>query len=751
MKRLIFLPALLLAALSINAQQVDPYHSDTGGFGYPVSSSPSATLWWAEGTYKIMRDMPAPQGKAKVIGIAAARNEWESFQVVVAPARDLAKVKVSVTDLSSKAGKVPSSEITVRKVEYVPVTHPTDSYGKEGLWPDPLPAYKVPEDLTAGRNHPFWVTVKVPKGTPAGKYNGKVLLSSADGWEEEVPVCLEVWDFTLPDTPTMRSGFGFDIGTVARYNNLTTPAQRQEAFDMSMKAFSEHRMSPYNPFALTPIKENVSGIPWEGGIFDPTEPHGGKYSLKITDGSYTSTPEARLLELVPVTGGKPYTVSWWSRAEEDEQVFVVGLKCHDKAGNHLPFENRFETFVCGKDWKSFTYDLGTLPAEASSVSIHLFPSKRMASGNDLGTTWFDDLELRSGEDGENLVPDGNFEVDPDKIDISLDFSEFLPAARKYFGEEYGFNAFRMGLKGLGSGTFYSRSPGVFAGFVQGTDEYNRLMRRYLGQIQDALEEGGILGKEYIYWFDEPGENDYDFVRETNSMIKRYAPKITTFLTENLPGHDVSDVTDISCSIWNNIDHEKAKRINERGNEYWTYLCTGPKSPWITLFIDHDAINMRMWSWGSYVHGMSGLLIWQTDYWNSVEASPEGTLQNPWEQPMSYVTSYGWIQGKQSPWGNGDGRLFYPENRHVGVDKTPYLGELVPSFRVELLRDGIEDYEYLKTLEDLAARKPGKAAAARRLLKIPASIYTDEQHYSKDPQSILQYRRKLAAAIVSLSK
>ena len=238
--------------------------------------------------------------------------------------------------------------------------------------------------------------------------------------------------------------------------------------------------------------------------------------------------------------------------------------------------------------------------------VHLYPSKRMSSGNDKGTVWFDDLTLRCGEAPENLFAAGGFEVDPEKIDISLDFSDFIQAAKKYFGE-YGFNGFRLGLKGLGSGTFYSRTPGVFAGFVQGTEEYGRLMRRYLGQMQDGLEASGVLGKEYIYWFDEPGENDYEFVRETNRMIKEYAPKLTTFLTEHLPGHDVSDVTDISCSIWNAVDHEKAERIRAHGNEYWTYLCTGPKSPWITLFIDHDAINMRMWSWGSYVHHLNGLL------------------------------------------------------------------------------------------------------------------------------------------------
>ena len=739
---------MLTSALMSPAQQVDPYHTATGGFGYPVSSSAQATLWWAEGTYKIMRDMPAPKGKTKAISLAAAKNEWESFQVVVRPERDLSKVEVTISDLKDGKGTIPASAFTVRKVEYVLVKHPTDSYGKTGLWPDPLPTYISPEDLDSGRNHPFWITVKVPKDAAAGIYKGFVTLYSKDGWRESIPVSLEVWNFELPDSPTMRSGFGFSIDRAARYDNLTTPEQIKKEFDIYMKAFSDHKMSPYNPFSLTPIKETVSGIPWNGGVYDPDQPHGGRYSYKMVDASYTSTPEATLKEKIKVEGGKTGVLSWWSRSDKEEQTFVVGIKCYDLNGYLLPFENRYNSFSCGKEWKGFSYDLGNLPINAAQVSVHLYPSNRVSSGNDLGTVWFDDVELCQGDSGKNLIREGDFEVDPDKIDITLDFSDFLPAARKYFGE-YGFTAFRMNTKGLGSGTFYSRKPGEFASFVQGTEEYGRLMRRYLKQLQDGLEQAGILGKEYIYWFDEPGDKDYDFVRETNSMIKEYAPKLTTFLTEHIPGHDISDVTDITCSIWHNIDHEKAKRVHERGNEYWTYLCTGPKSPWITLFIDHDAINMRMWSWGSYVHHLNGLLIWETTYWNSSEASPEGTLQNPWEEAMSWVTGYGTIQGKQAPWGNGDGRLFYPDNRNVGKDNTPHLGEAVPSFRVELLRDGIEDYEYLTILERLAKEKPSKAAAARRLLQIPTSIYTDEQHYSKDPQSILQYRRRIAAAIQKL--
>jgi hypothetical protein len=273
-------------------------------------------------------------------------------------------------------------------------------------------------------------------------------------------------------------------------------------------------------------------------------------------------------------------------------------------------------------------------------------------------------------------------------------------------------------------------------------------------MQANLEKNGWLGKEYIYWFDEPNEVDYPFVKETNALIKKYAPGITTFLTEHVAGQDISDVTDISCTIWHKLDHDKIKKMNEAGLEYWSYLCCWPKSPWLSEFIDLDAINLRMWLWGSWKHQLKGILVWETTYWNSTAASPEGYLQNPWEEAMSYVTGYGWPLGKQTIWGNGDGRFFYPLNRDPNNDQRAFTGKPVPSMRLELLRDGIEDYEYFKILEKAIQTAPKSKAAlaakAKELLSIPASIYTDEKTYSKNPQDVLNYRKKLAEMIVSLS-
>ena len=757
MKRIlvIFLVVSSLPAFTVYPQtKTDPYFTKEGGFGYNIMSDAVCSLWWAEASYKVMRDAPLPKKKDGEIKIWAARNESESFIIVAKPFKRMENFRLSIPELKDGKGNViSSSDITVRRVEYVKVSRPTDSYGFSGWWPDPLPLYEEPETIMPSENQPFWVTVKVTADASAGTYTGIIHLS-ADGWSASVPVKLQVWDFTLPTTPSIRSGFGISVNSIKRYHNLNTPEEERQVFEYYMRSFRDYRISPYNPFQYSPIKEVVKGVPWKGGFFDSREKHGGTYSYKVADNSPTSNIEASSVDLTPVKGNKSYNLIWYSRSDTAMQEYVAGIECFNAEKKLLVFENRIDRFTTGKTWKPDTLKIGKLNEEVRYVRVKLFPSNRTRTGENKGTVWFDDMTLVNNDTGLNEFPSGNFEVNLNDIDIELDFTDFNNSGKKYF-DEYGFTGYRLDLKGLGGGTFYSREAGVFEGFEQGTEEYNRLMEKYLGQMQDNLKKNGWLGKEYIYWFDEPNEKDYPFVRETNAMIKKYAPGITTFLTEHVSGQDITDVTDISCTIWHRLDHNKIKKLNDKGLQHWSYLCTAPKSPWITLFTDHDAINMRMWLLASWQHKLKGILIWETTYWNSSEASPEGYLQNPWEEAMSFVTGYGWPVGKQTGWGNGDGRLFYPPNRDPNNDKRTFIEGPVPSFRVELMRDGIEDYEYFtllqKVVKNASADKSQIAKEAATALEIPRSIYTDEKTYSKNPQDILNYRKKIAGYIMSLSQ
>jgi len=748
MRRLRALSAFFLALAVLS-----PAHLRAEAAGELIKDAPLVSVWWAAGAYKIMKADPLPSRRGAAVVIQAARNEYEPFQVVLVPKKPAAGVRVETGPLRRGSGaEIAASNISVARVNYVSVTRPTDAFGAAGEWPDPLPPYEGPFAAPAGENCPLWITVFVPEGTPAGDYDGQVALSS-DEWSVAVPVRLHVWNFTLPRTPSIRSSFGLIASDIKAYHNLSTREELEKVYDLYMENFRAHRVAPTSFGDLYPLKVTFSGIHWQGGEFVSNPVHGGLRALKIVDSSPNEAVEATSAAPIPVTAGTPYRLAWWARTEKAGQDYTVFLEALDAGGTPVHRLNLVKVFKGQEEWREERLEAPAFPAGVKSVVVHLFPAFRDETGTSMGTAYFDDISLMAAGGGANLVPGGDFEMDINGMGVETDFREFERAARRYVGE-FGFNSFDLPLKGLGTGSFYSQQEGMFGGFRQGTLEYDHLLSAHLGQVQKHLEENGWLGKEYIYWFDEPDPKDYPFVRAGMINIRKNASRLTRFITEHRPGPDIMDVSEISCTIFHQVDPAVVAKLAAQGREFWSYLCTAPKGPWVTLFIDHPAINLRIWLWMSQRFGLKGILVWRANYWSSPTLFPAGELQNPWEDPMSYTVGYGVPYGQVNYWGNGDGRFLYPPNRHAGEDKTKYLTGPVNSIRWEILREGIEDYEYFKLLEKAAREAPAKAAKvareAKKLLDFPASLFKSGQEYTRDPRALLDYRRRIAEAVERLT-
>lgn len=723
-------------------------------YGYNLGDDEKCSVWWAEGTYKIMRQDPVPSGMLQPVKIYAASNEFESIQIVLFPHEMLRNIKVRANDLIGKSGNsIPGTNITVRLVRYLQVVWPTDDYGKAGWYPDVLPLLEDPVDLERDMNHPFYITVKIPAGTTSDNYTGSVQII-ADDWEKEISMSIGVWDFELPEWPSIRSSFGLGTEAIQAYHNLDTEPELREVTEKYYAMMSEYKIAPTNPFSLYPMKVHLDGLNWTGGIFTDESVHSGNRSLKIVDDELDTVLEAFTNSLIQIDPSKKYLLRWHVKTAVDRQKYCVMVKCYDADRQLLLYENRMDDYVGLDQWKADTLKIRPFRKEIRYVTVHLFPTLRNKTGAYTGTAWFDDVFLHSQEDQVNLLEQGDFEVDPEELEINVDFTEFDKAGRKYL-DGLGFNAYHLPLEGLPSGSFYAQRRGVFNGFPQGTAEYDLLMRNYLTVVQDHLEEMGWLGRDYVYWFDEPNTENYPFVREGMDIIHKAAPKITRFITEHQPGPDIMDVTEISCTVIGQLDPEIISDLVAQGREFWSYVCCCPKAPYLSLFIDHDAVNMRMWLWLSYKYQMKGILVWSANYWNSETASPDGYLQNPWEDPMSYTVGYGLPYGKQNAWGNGDGRFLYPPNRDPNDHSKKYLDGPVPCLRLENIRDGIEDYEYLLLLERMANTAGGESnrlsREAQELLALPESLVSGPTDYDKDPQSLIKYRFRIGEFLDSASK
>ncbi len=571
---------------------VSPLDDPSGG--KLLSRDPRLAVWWCEPERKVSQTRPLPSARAAALQISAARNEYEPVQLILTPAQPLHDCRITVSDLAGPGGaSLSSSDIELRQVAYVNIQQPTDDLGRPGLWPDPLPPLRGPVSLDANRNHPFWITVYVPPGMPAGDYRGEVTITAREA-AARVPIRVHVWGFTLPAETHVRSGFGLSRSMIRRYHNLDTDEEVEKVRALYLESFARHRVSPYS--------------------------------------------------------------------------FGRGIK----------------------------------------------------------VTW-------------NKTPDG-------KVEPKLDFSGFDQDARRAF-DRWHFNSFVLDLAGLGGGTYQSRHLGEIAGYQQGTPEYEAAFTKYVRALQDHLAQRGWLDKAYVYWFDEPGRKDFDFVRAGMELIHRAGPRITRMLTTHPTSELYGDV-DLWCLPTYTLEPQVVKERQAAGEEVWWYLCTSPKAPYFTLFIDHYGTEMRVWLWETWKYGLQGILVWQTVWWTASPAY-RNSLQNPWEDPMS------WRDGRPGGWGNGDGRFFYPPNRHPGVDKTKYLEGPIPSIRWELLRDGIEDYEYLwllrSKIQELkqSGADPAIYRDAEALLAVPPDICTDLQHFTTSPEPIHRQRRRVAEAIERL--
>ena len=734
--------------------------------GFLISEDTTCKVWWAGTTCKIMRDDPVPLKKAKIV-LWAAQNEAEGFQLVLSPKATIENITISVSDFSTRKGTlIPAENVKIRNVEYVHVTKPSGILHQAGWYPDPLPLYEKPFRAPAGMNTPMMLTVKVPKGATPGIYFAKINLKSKS-WEASFTAELKVWNFALPEVPSMRSAFGLYSGTISQYHNLSNKSELKQVLDQYYQCFRDYRISPQQFFDLSPIREKVTGAWWNGGTFDPDTVFAGKYAYQVTDNRMNGNVAATCADLIKIRSGNPYLLKWEAKTLKNKQQYVVTVKSYTSDRKPIPWHLQGMIYPGGTRWHMDSLYLDPknpfvmedlvlsrpIPKEAEYVSVQLYPVFPDEGGQEKGTAWFDNLQFIDLKTGENLLPHGDFEQDINALDVKLDFTDFDVAARKYL-DEFGFTGFRMKIEALRQGSFVGRESGWFNGFINGTDEYRKLITLYLKQIQDHLEVNGWLGKEYLYWVDEPKQKDYNFVRQGMKTIHEVAPKLTRFITENNPGPEIMDVTEIGCPVLAKFDPVKSIEWIAKGRQMWSYLMTWPKEPHINLFIDSDAINMRMWSWMSYRYHLTGILVWNSNAWNADGCSPPGMLQNIWDDPMTYMDGHGTPAGSAAEYGNGDGMFFYPPNRDPNNDKTKYMSGPVPSLRLEILREGVDDYDYLIKLENCVKNaRPDQLnliKKAKSILNFGSEVFINEQKYTKDPQILMQYRQQMGDLLEQFS-
>ena len=216
----------------------------TGAMTFALPSPAGATLWTTTTMDKVLREAAPPTATGAAIEVFSARNEFEPFQLVV-HADAAATATLSMTGFT---GPGTIAAPTIHRVGYVHVSSPSDASSiMSGQIPDPLypTSFGASDNINAGENQPYWLTVHVPSSAAPGDYTA-TLTVTVGGQAQDIPVKLHVFDFALP------AKIGFD----GNWNTSFQALGGSESLDKVRELkdfFYDHRLVP-------------SSVAWPAGL-----------------------------------------------------------------------------------------------------------------------------------------------------------------------------------------------------------------------------------------------------------------------------------------------------------------------------------------------------------------------------------------------------------------------------------------------------------------------------------------------------
>ena len=162
---------------------------------------------------------------AEGLGVRLARNEYESVQLLVMPAKGALKdVRVTAEGFDG----FPAPDISCDVVGYVHTTNlPPYMVGHTvstnnaagylrvterpelGWWPNPILGFLGGVDIGVSDVQSFWIRVHCPEGQKAGLYSGSLMVTAKGVAPARIPFSIRVNDFSLPRTSQLPTAIAF--------------------------------------------------------------------------------------------------------------------------------------------------------------------------------------------------------------------------------------------------------------------------------------------------------------------------------------------------------------------------------------------------------------------------------------------------------------------------------------------------------------------------------------------------------------
>lgn len=284
-----------------------------------------------------------------------------------------------------------------------------------------------------------------------------------------------------------------------------------------------------------------------------------------------------------------------------------------------------------------------------------------------------------------------------------------------------------------------------------TDEKLKELLESIRGWSVPLKEKGWWDLAYVYGFDELGPDRFADLNKTYGAIGKAFPELPR-MTTIVPCEELKGSVDIWVPLTGNYDPDWCNKFVKEGDQVWWYICCHPLHPYPNYFVDYPAIDPRILSWMNWKYQVPGILYYMTNLWSSNRAN-EGKGLHPHNDPEARKAIAAGKRWPEVSWNthtcagfNGDGHLLYP-----GPDGKPYS-----SIRLVSIRDGIEDYEYLRILDELvrkAEAAPGPKSplldSAKKLVAVKEEVVTSTTEYTLDPEVLLGTRSQIANTIQAM--
>ncbi|NLF92253.1 MAG: DUF4091 domain-containing protein [Oligosphaeraceae bacterium] len=362
----------------------------------------------------------------------------------------------------------------------------------------------------------------------------------------------------------------------------------------------------------------------------------------------------------------------------------------------LPADPTLKTYFYTRLFKAYT-DLDRRPHEVIVDDIMGTLQQHRMTGNQALWPAHPKVEIKDGE-------------------LSVDWSSFDANISDWI-ERFGMRHFgvpHLGMMGDNSGWFgknrsssdrltFDRTP-LFS------DLGLRYVCRYAQLFTEHVKEKFPDTDFYAYIYDEPPAKVYAELSRLSNALHQAAPDLKIFIPKNV--NDEIGYVHTWCVPFSpgHVKPDLQAREVAAGKEIWYYN-------WTVSLADHNYLNSRLYSWKIYNHDGIGGLLWNTIF------MPEGI--NPWTD-------------LDKTFACGGATIFYPpRNAQEGI---------IPSLRSAQIREAIDDYDYLKILEQrLEARFPGHGR--RRVKELLRAIFPDGQfEVVNNPHLLYALRQRLAEEI-----